>query len=64
MFRSLFEASMNKLCIKNLEKNSKIIVLFSGGVDSLLVAFTAGNLAQIDIEIILVNVAFGETSQV
>lgn len=55
---------MYGLGVGKLASNLKIMILFSGGVDSFLVALTAGNIAQAGVEIILVNVAFGETSKV
>lgn len=63
-FYRRFEATVNRIGVEQLKNNSKIMVLFSGGVDSFLVALTAGNLVPTGIEIVLVNVAFGETIKV
>lgn len=43
---------------------STITILFSGGVDSLMVAIITGRTAPKNAKIVLVNVAFGETEKV
>lgn len=63
-FYTQFEKAMKGFGIDRMEAGARAMILFSGGVDSLFVALTAAHLAPPESEVVLVNVAFGNTVQV
>ncbi|KAH7689556.1 Asparagine synthase family protein, partial [Aphelenchoides avenae] len=59
-FTTRLEASVRKT-LTSVEGEYGVPVLFSGGVDSLMVAILAGRVLSEPTQVILVNVAFGDT---
>uniref|UniRef100_A0A915EDN0 Asparagine synthetase domain-containing protein n=1 Tax=Ditylenchus dipsaci TaxID=166011 RepID=A0A915EDN0_9BILA len=61
-FNHRLESAVRGLQLETEMGQNRIVrVLFSGGVDSLMVAIQLGNVLPLDIDILLINVAFGDS---
>lgn len=62
-FTSRLEAAVRRT-LPPLDEGFAVPILFSGGVDSLMIALLAGRVLRGQTQIVLINVAFGDTPEV